>query len=299
MTQSVTDDLAAFLLDLYRQEVSPKTLSSYQSDLSLFARWFAETNREPFSARAVTPTDIRDYKAYLVSVKRQAPATVNRRLAALRKFFIWAKGAGRITELPTDSVKGLPAAPRAPKSLEKRDVDRLIRVVERGGKKRDLAILMLLRHAGLRVSELCALRLDDIELGERKGAVTVRSGKGNKYRVVPLNADVRRAISQYRVVRPRVADEHLFLSQKGGGVGSQAVEWMVRKYARHAGLEEVTPHTLRHSFAKHLLDEGVDLVTVWALLGHERLETTAIYTQPNPRDMERAVEKLEWEVHTP
>jgi len=300
MAQTVTDDLAAFLLDLYRQEVSPKTLSSYQSDLSLFARWFTETNREPFSARAVTPTDIRDYKAYLVTVKHQAPATVNRRLAALRKFFTWAKAEEHITELPTDLVKGLPSAPRAPKSLQKREVDRLVRVAERRGRKRDIAILSLLRHTGLRVSELCALNLDDLTLGERKGAVTVRSGKGQKYRVVPLNADVRRALSQYLAVRPRVPDDHLFLSQKGGGgLGSQAVEWLVRLYARQAGLEAVTPHTLRHSFAKQLLEEGVDLVTVSALLGHERLETTAIYTQPNPRDMERAVEKLEWEVRTP
>ena len=70
----------------------------------------------------------------------------------------------------------------------------------------------------------------------------------------------------------------------------------MEKYARQAGLEDVSPHTLRHSFAKQLLDEGVDLVTVSALLGHERLETTAIYTQPGPRDLERAVQKLEWEV---
>jgi site-specific recombinase XerD len=299
MTLSVTDDLAAFLLELYRQEVSPKTLASYQSDLALFARWFTESNQESFTAPAVTPTDIRDYKAYLVGVKHQSSATVNRRLAALRKFFTWAKAAGRITELPTDSVKGLPPAPRAPKSLEKREVDRLIRVVERGGKKRDLAILLLLRHAGLRVSELCSLTLRDVELGERKGAVTVRSGKGQKYRVVPLNADVRRAISQYLAVRPRVAEETLFVSQKGGGIGSQAVEWAVRRYARQADLEEVTPHTLRHSFAKQLLDEGVDLVTVAARLGLARLVTTALYTPPNPRDMERAVEKLEWEVHRP
>jgi site-specific recombinase XerD len=169
-------------------------------------------------------------------------------------------------------------------------------MAERDGKKRDIAILMLLRHTGLRVGELCALRLADIDISERKGTVTVRSGKGNKYRVVPLNADVRRALGQYVAVRPRVPDDHFFLSQKGGGVQSQAVQRIVEKHARQAGLEDVTPHTLRHSFAKNLLDEGVDLVTVSALLGHERLETTAIYTQPSPRDMERAVQKLEWEV---
>ena len=158
---------------------------------------------------------------------------------------------------------------------------------------------MLLRHTGLRVAELCALPLDDIDMSERKGAVTVRSGKGQKYRMVPLNADVRRALGQYLVMRPRVPDGHFFVSQKGGGLQQQAVRQLVEKYARQAGLEDVTPHTLRHSFAKQLLAEGVDLVTVSTLLGHERLETTAIYTQPGPRDLERAVQKLEWEVSTP
>jgi len=296
MTQTVTDPLAAFLLDLIRQEVSPRTLASYQSDLSLFARFFTETTGESFRPQAVTPTDIRDYKAHLVTVRRQRPATVNRRLAALRKFFGWAKAQGLVAELPTDAVKGLPQARRIPKALPKRDTDRLLRQAERRGKKRDVAILSLLRHTGLRVGELCALRLGDIDSSERKGAVTVRSGKGQKYRVVPLNADVRRALGRYLAVRPRVADDHLFLSQKGGTLGSQAVETLVRGYGRQAGLEDVTPHVLRHGFATELLRAGVDLVTVSTLLGHERLETTAIYTQPSALDLERAVERLAWEV---
>jgi integrase/recombinase XerD len=299
MLHSVTDDLTAFVLELYRQEAAPKTIANYQSDLACFARWFTHTNAEAFTAAAVTPSDVRDYNAPLVGVEHRAPATVNRRLAALRKFFSWAKADGRSSELPTETVKMLPNGRRSPKGLEKREVDRLIRVAERAGKKRDVAILLLLRHTGLRVAELCALHLDDIDLHERKGAVTVRSGKGNKYRVVPLNADVRRSLGQYLVMRPRAADNHFFVSQKGGGLQMQAVRQLVEKYARQAGLEDVTPHTLRHSFAKQLLAEGVDLVTVSTLLGHERLETTAIYTQPGPRDLERAVQKLEWEVSRP
>ncbi len=180
--------------------------------------------------------------------------------------------------------------------MEKREVDRLIRRAQQRGKKRDLAILELLRHTGLRVSELTALRLSDIEMSDRKGVVTVRSGNGNKYRVVPLNADVRNVMQQYLAVRPAVQDDRRFLSQKGGGLGNQAIEQLVSNYARQAGLEDVTPHTLRHTFGKQLLDSGVDLVTVSTLLGHERLETTAIYTQPSPRDLERAVQKLERDV---
>ncbi len=159
---------------------------------------------------------------------------------------------------------------------------------------------MTLRHTGLRVGELCALRLGDVDLSERKGRVTVRSGKGQKYRVIPLNADVRRALAQYLAVRPRVADDHLFVSQRGGtALSTHGVEQLVATYARQAGLEDVTPHTLRHTFGKGLLDAGVDLPTVAALLGHENLNTTAVYTHPSARDLERAVEKLEWEVREP
>ena len=158
MTQTMTDDVADFLTDLAREEVAEKTIAAYRTDLSHFARWFAGSTGEAFAAAAVTPTDLRDYRAHLVNVERRQPATVNRRLAALRRFFLWAKAAGRCTEVVTDGVKGVPASPRSPKSLEKREVDRLVRMAERSGKKRDLALLQVLRHTGLRVGELCNQR---------------------------------------------------------------------------------------------------------------------------------------------
>ena len=203
------------------------------------------------------------------------------------------KAMGLAKELPTENVKGVASAPRAPRWLEKRDVDRLIRAVERHGTTRDLAIVLTLRHTGIRVSELSNLMLSDVEASERKGSLTVRSGKGGKFRVLPLNVDARRAIASYLEVRPMVSTDRLFVGQRGEGVSSRAVELLVAKYARLANLEGVTPHTLRHSFGKHALDAGADLVSVAALLGHERLETTAIYTTPSRRDLEKVVEKLE------
>jgi site-specific recombinase XerD len=281
-----------FLQDLERQETSPKTRASYRLDLLHFATWFARTLGEAFRAEAVTPTDVRDYRSYLINVEKRQPATVNRRLAALRRFFQWAKAMGLSKELPTDNVKGVAASPRAPHWLEKRDVDRLIRSVERHGNTRDLAIVLTLRHTGIRVSELCSLLLGDVQTSERKGTLTVRSGKGSKFRALPLNSDARKAITAYRDVRPKVSDDHLFIGQRGQGISSRAVELLVTKYGRLAGLEDVTPHTLRHSFGKHALDAGADLVSVSALLGHQRLETTAIYTTPSQRDLEKAVDRL-------
>ncbi len=289
---AVPAEIDGFLADLQREGAAPKTLQSYRTHLLHFVGWFAESTGEAFAPAAVTPTDLRDYRAALLTIANRAPATVNRRLAALRRFFRWAKAGKLVAELPTEGVRGVNTPKRAPKSLPKREADRLVRQAERAGDRRDLAVLELLRHTGIRVGELCALGLGDVAIGERKGSLTVRSGKGGKYRQVPLNADARRALAAYLAVRPASAEERLFLGAGARPLGPQGVADLVAKHARRAGLDEVTPHTLRHTFARRLLDAGASLVDVAALLGHEKIETTAVYTQPHPRDLERAVERL-------
>jgi site-specific recombinase XerD len=288
-------EIDQFLQELERQQLAHYTIENYASDLRVFARFFTGSTGEEFQASNITPTDIRDFKARQLTVEQRSPATINRRLASLRKFFLWAKAEGLIKEIPTDPVKGVQSTPLAPRSLEKREVDKLIRAVQKDENKRNLAILLTLRHTGIRIGELAALRLSDIEISERKGWLTIRSGKGSKHRAVPLNADARKAISDYLEIRPKIADDHLFISQRGQGLKEQAVELMVAKYAQAAGLEGVTPHQLRHSFGKHALDAGVDLVTVSKLLGHTRLDTTARYTTPSQKDLEKAVAKLEFD----
>src|SRR5918998_1190026 len=204
-----------FMADLERQETSPKTRDAYRLDLLHFAGWFARSVGEAFTPEAVTPTDVRDYRGHLMNVEKRQPATVNRRLAALRRFFQWTKATGLVKELPTENVKGVASSPRAPRWLEKRDVDRLIRTVERHGNTRDLAIVLTLRHTGIRVSELSSLRLGDVEISGRKGSLTVRSGKGSKFRALPLNVDARRAIIASLKVRPTVSADRLFVGQRG------------------------------------------------------------------------------------
>jgi integrase/recombinase XerC len=286
-------EIEQFLTRLVHEEAAAKTIANYQSDLSLFARWFRDTTGEELSAAAVTPTDLRDYRSFLLTTKHASPATVNRHLAALKRFFRYALAMGWVTEDPTAAVKGIQQVQVAPKALSKREVDKLLRAAERYGSKRDQAILATLRHTGIRVGELTALRLADVEISERKGELVVRSGKGGKYRAVPLNLDARRAIAAYREVRSHVVDTHLFVGQRGTGLTPRAVEKLVEKYARLAGIPDVSPHVLRHTFGKHALDAGVDLVTVSRLLGHERLETTAVYTTPSAADLATAVAKLE------
>jgi site-specific recombinase XerD len=194
MSQDTPESVQDFLQALAMQGAAALTLRHYRFDLLHFARFLEGSTGEPFSPAAITPTDIRDYRSHLLNVERRAPATITRRLAALRKFSQWAMSQDLLTENPAEGVKGVGSVPRAPKWLEKRDVDRLLRACERTGNKRDLAILSVLRHTGIRVSELCALQTGDISLSERKGELVVRSGKGAKHRVIPLNLDVRKAL---------------------------------------------------------------------------------------------------------
>jgi len=158
--------------------------------------------------------------------------------------------------LPTENVKGIALTTRAPRWLETWDMDQLIRAVEGYGNTRDLAIVLTLCYTGIRVSELTSLRVGDVKISQRKGSLTVQSGNGRKLRVLPLNIKARRVIAAYLEVRPAVPSDHLFISQRRQGVSPRAVELLITKYGRLAGLKHVTPHTLRHSFGKHALAAG-------------------------------------------
>jgi integrase/recombinase XerD len=170
-----------------------------------------------------------------------------------------------------------------------------LRVPARVRPLRDGALLALLLDVGLRVSEVCALRLDDVVLNDRSGYLTVRSGKRGKYREIPLNAGARKALWAWLEVRPEVDANVVFTGRDLQPLRPRGVQRRVAWYARRAGLEDVTPHVLRHSFAKNLVDAGRPLTEVAVLLGHARLSTTAIYTQPGQEDLRHAVEAVEWE----
>lgn len=288
-------DITAFLTDLARQPRSAKTWQAYRSDLNLFAHWLTQTTGDVFSAKTLTRIDVRDYKQHLLSVEGRKPATVNRRLAALRTFAAWAKKQGLLADLPTEGIADVPVPRQAPKALDERAVDRVLRRSEQSGHRRDHAILMTLRHTGIRVAELCDLRVGDVVTSERKGTLTVRAGKGMKQCTVPLNADVRRVLAVYLTeARPGAdAGDFLFISRRTKGrLTEKAVREIAAKYGYHAMVEDAHPHAFRHSFATELLRKGVPLTAVGALLGHESLQSTARYTQPSAKDLREAVQKL-------
>jgi site-specific recombinase XerD len=180
----------------------------------------------------------------------------------------------------------------APKWLTKKDQYALIRAVQKENNARDLALIMVLLHTGLRVSEVSSLRLSDVRISERQGSVTVRRGKGTKYRVVPLNADVRAALSAYLSERPNIDHDYVFVGKRGERLKTWGIQYSVSKYAYNARLENVSPHALRHTCGKNLIDAGVSLDQVASILGHKNLNTTRIYTTPSEQDLQKAVDRI-------
>jgi site-specific recombinase XerD len=282
--------LEQFRHHLEARDKSPHSIRAYLSDLRQFAAWFTEHTGEPFTLEAVTEYDVRDWRDHLVATMK--PATVNRKLASLSALYRWAGETGQAERDPTRYVNGIKQQPVAPKAMSKQDLTRILRAARKGN-KRDAALLEFLAATGLRASEVAGLTVGDVELNERSGWATVR-GKGRKQRKVPIHARARRALNEYLEERDDPAgDEPLFLSQKGEAISSYAVWYTVKKYAALAEVEDVTPHTFRHTVATQLVrDPEVDLVTAATFLGHSRLDTTARYSQPSAEDLEKAANRL-------
>ena len=265
----------------------------YLDDLFQAARWVQTPSGEPCRPQNLTRRDIVDYLAYLRTVQQAKPSTVNRRLAALRSYARYLQAAGVLADDPTRDVHGVRQTPRGPRALSPAELRRLLRQAERWGNRLHVAVLTVLAETGLRVGELCALAPADVELRPRKGTITVREGKGGKYREVPLNAEARRALREYLEVRPATPEDQPLFLGKRGPLTASGVYRIVRKYADQAGLERMGPHVLRHTFATRYLEANPgDLVGLARLLGHESLNTVAIYTQPTMEDLTKRVENL-------
>jgi integrase/recombinase XerC len=265
----MTDTPAAFLRYLAAEKnASPHTLRSYGNDLEQFETFLA--------AERVTPPalTVRHVRAFLVALHARGldPASVSRKLAAVRSWLRFLVRRGVLERNPAREVRG----PRLAKKLVSfLPVDEAHDLMRPESSPRDLAMLELLYASGLRVSELTGLDVDDVDRTER----TVRVlGKGRKERVVPFGSKAAQALDAWLERRGTVAGP-LFLSRRGTRITPRAVYTIVRASAKRAGITRtVSPHTLRHSFATHLLDGGADLRTIQELLGHSRLSTTQRYT---------------------
>jgi len=260
--------------------LSRNTLESYRRDLDQLAGWLERQHRK--SLAAASHADLLDFLAHRVRARARA-TTTSRQLSSLKRFYRYCLRQGKIRADPTLNIDA-PKLPRSlPKSLTEEDVERLLdapRQQEALG-LRDKAMLETLYASGLRVSELVALKLGQVS--QDMGVVRV-IGKGSKERLVPLGEEALSWIRRYlEEARPSLlgarSSDDLFVTSRGGAMTRQMFWHLLRGYASKAGLKKaISPHTLRHAFATHLLNHGADLRVVQLLLGHSDISTTQIYT---------------------
>jgi len=257
----------------------PTTLTSYQQDLVLFERYL--TRRGVRSAARVRSLHIQEFLQWLRT--RRAPATVARKLAAVKGFFRFLESQQLVSSNPTSFIQSPRLWQRLPQTLSADEVARLLDSISPDGLgSRDLAILELLYGTGLRVSELISLDLGHLNLD----ANFLRCfGKGGRERIVPLGRKAHAAMSNYlnglrvTLVKRRADASAVFVNRSGTRLTRQRVWQLLRRHAKTGRITKVIgPHTLRHSFATHLLERGADLRTVQELLGHASISTTQRYT---------------------
>jgi site-specific recombinase XerD len=274
--------LAQFEEHLVVTQLSPLTVVNYLADLRSLVRWGVGRVGSDFSLDSLSPNIIRAYRSHLLEEKRCAIATVNRRLQALRKFCAFAVKVGIMNSSPAEGVQLVKSTGTAPTTpLTSEQIDELIRVSideQSGLARRDVAIMMLLAHTGLRANELVKLCMDDVHFDHPGTHLTLKDGRHGRVRKVPLEGGLPHALSEYLRVRPNIEDEaHLFLSREGRPLSTRSVQRIVSARAQAAGLEGVSPQTLRRAYASRLLVNTGDLALVSQRLGHQNLATTTRY----------------------
>ncbi len=260
--------------------LSRNTLAAYRRDLTLYAHWLAQ--QQP--ALALDATEEAHLNGYFAARHEQTRATsANRRLTVLRRYFHWALRERRITTDPTLRLQAARQPLRVPKTLSQAHVEALLNAPDLGNPLglRDRTMLELMYASGLRVTELVTLKT--FQLGMSEGVLRVM-GKGSKERLVPFGEEARAWLQRYlqeargAILAGQQTDD-LFVTQRGEGM-TRVMFWViVKKWAHVAGITvPLSPHTLRHAFATHLLNHGADLRVVQLLLGHADISTTTIYT---------------------
>ncbi|MBB1453634.1 site-specific tyrosine recombinase XerD [Pseudoalteromonas sp. SG43-5] len=274
---SNSDYLETFLDSLYlEQGVSENTLSAYRSDLDKFCLFLKGEN-----LMTVTGLDIESYLAHRVDLGLK-PRSTARSISALKRFYQYFVREKIISDSPMLNIAQPKAGQSLPKTLSEAEVEALLNApnTEEAMGLRDKAMLELLYATGLRVSELVGLRMEQINLRQ---AVVFIKGKGNKERLVPLGEEAMYWLEQFlkggRAQMIKHATDFVFPSKRGVGMTRQTFWHRIKHYAILASVESpLSPHTMRHAFATHLLNHGADLRVVQMMLGHSDLSTTQIYT---------------------
>lgn len=310
------------LIDLWVHQLtdddrSVNTVRSYRSAIQHFLAWYLSEEQRPLTLDDMTPIAFISYRNYLQHQQAKATSTVNAHVAALRRWCAWLNEQGYLLTNPAARLKTVGRqVPHAPKGLTDRQINALLREVQRTRHRyRDYALVQMMLQTGMRVGECAVLNIEDIVFGERSGSVIIRSGKGNKARTVPLNGSARQALAEYIApvlsVEPNlkvVADRWprrsstlptpLWRSQKHQRLSSAAIRRMIDQLVHACAQRRLVPestsaHTLRHTFAmNYLKDNPGDLIGLATLLGHSSLDTTRIYGQPTAEQLAARIDRL-------
>lgn len=289
--------IARFLQHLHvERAASPHTLKAYREDLETFIEYFREADESCPDPGELTAPELRGYLSALHEAG-YAKTSIARKLASLRSFYRFGQREGWCTTNPAKALRNPRKSQKLPHFLTTAEIGKLL-AAPPGDEPmglRDRAILETLYSAGLRVSEL--VDLSDGDLDFEQGIVRVR-GKGRKERISPLGSYAVRALTRWLKLRkvspkePSGRQAPVFVNKYGRRLTTRSVGRLLEKHLQHAGLDNRTsPHTLRHSFATHLLDRGADIRSVQELLGHKSLETTQIYTHVSTSNLRAAYEK--------
>ncbi len=272
----------------FEKHLADNSVEAYMRDLEEFAHYIMRTFDVP--PQRVEATMVERYMAWLYD-RGRSRALQARRLSGIKSFYNFLLLGDRIEHLPTEYIEAPKAGRTLPDTLSVEEIDALLDTFDITTAKgcRDSAIIEVLYSCGLRVSELTSLRLEDLFFGE--GYIRV-VGKGDKQRIVPVSSAARDKMQLYMEFRhpKHRSDTTLFLNNRGTPLTRVMVFTIIRQAAKQAGIDkQISPHTLRHSFATHLLEGGANIRQVQELLGHENIETTEIYTHLNRHHLSEVV----------
>lgn len=289
-----------FARSLRAADLAEATRRGYAADIGRFRAWIEDGRDQEVALRRINAVDLANYRQHLIRSEKLRAASVNRRVQALKKFFGWAQQKKLIPSNPAAALRFLRRQERSqPKGLLEEEIQALLRAAGQTGHglaRRNYALLQILLQTGLRVGETSRLVIADCEINDRSGIVRVRAGKGGKEREVPLNASARRAVALYLKTREDYTPQDpLFLSERGGkAISLRTVQATIQELARRAKITRipVSAHTCRHSFAlAYLRRNPGKLIELATLLGHESLDTTAVYLQPSAEELAQTVEE--------
>jgi integrase/recombinase XerD len=266
------------------------SFESYQRDLLKLAKW---SEKNGLDIVQLTRQDLREFLIDL-SAEKLSPTSVNRLISAMRGFYKFLQFDRHITKNPAEDLQSQQTTAYLPKFLNQDEIEKLLLVPDVSNEigLRNRAILETMYACGLRVSELCSLQISDVELDA--GILTCK-GKGNKTRKVPIGRSAVEWLKSYLVLRRKkenIEMQNLFVTTLGRAITRQEVFQMVKEYGTKIGRSDISPHTLRHSFATHLVQNSADIRSVQQMLGHADISTTQIYTHITDQHLRKTYEKF-------